>query len=58
MHENRHYPIYGVRRNTLYAGARPARAIMMYRLEVRRDWKFIVRYRKLLIEPMHQARPW
>jgi len=43
-----------------YAGeagrGRPAGAIMTYRLEVGRDWKFIARYRKLLISSIRQAR--
>jgi len=56
MHENRHYPIYGVRCNTPVRWRPPRAAIMIYlRLEVGRDWKFIARYRKLLIESMRQA---
>ena len=58
MHENRHYPIYGVRCNTLYRPSAPAgrSRYMMYRLEMRRDWKFMARYRKLLTESIRQAR--
>jgi len=39
----RHYPIYRVRYNSLCYRPVYARAFMMYRLEMGRDWKFIAR---------------
>jgi len=52
MHENRHYPIYRVRYNSLCYRAvhAPARAFMMYRLEMGRDCEFTERCRTLLVD--------
>ena len=58
MYENHHYPIYRVRYNSPCCRPVRARAFMMYRLEMGRDWKFIVRRRTLLYYSIRYAYAW